>query len=72
MFIKWVQASINKQIKEVSIVATVFIDHLSRVVNTLITNKCNGEWLNGKIQELKIADIGYRTFDKLFYYFYIC
>ncbi len=45
------RASINKQIKEVSKVATMFIDHLSGVVNALITNLTNAmvEQLNGKI-----------------------
>lgn len=44
----------------------MFIDHLSGVVNALITNLTNAmaERLNGKIQELKTAGRGYRTFEK--------
>lgn len=66
LFVKWAQASINKQIKEVSKVVTMFIDHMSGVVNALITNLTNAmaERLNGKIQELKTAGRGYRTFEK--------
>lgn len=75
LFAKWAQASINKQIKEVSKVVTMFKDHLFGVINALITNFTNAmaERLNGKIQELKTAGRGYRTFEKfrsviLFFY----
>jgi transposase len=54
LFSKWAQVSINKQIKEVSKVVIMFKDHLSGVINALITNFTNAmaERLNGKIQEL--------------------
>jgi len=75
LFSKWAQASINNQIKEVTKVAEMFKNHLSGVVNALITNFNNAmaERLNGKIQELKTVGRGYRTFDKfrsviLFFY----
>jgi|TARA_B110000046_G_C12967488_1_gene387409 transposase len=75
LFTKWAQVSINRQIKEVSKVVIMFKDHLSGVINALITNFTNAmaERLNGKIQELKTAGRGYRTFEKfrsviLFFY----
>lgn len=66
LFIKWAQSSISKQIKEVSKVVNMFENHLTGVVNALVTNFNNAmaERLNGKIQELKTAGRGYRTFEK--------
>ena len=66
LFGKWAQASINIQIKEITKVVEMFKNHLAGVVNALITNFNNAmaERLNGKIQELKTAGRGYRTFDK--------
>ncbi len=75
LFTKWSQTSINKNIKEVSKVVEMFKNHLSGVINALVTNFNNAmaERLNGKIQELKTIGRGYRTFVKfrsaiLFFY----
>lgn len=75
LFSKWAQASINNQIKEVTKVVEMFKNHLSGVVNALVTtfNNAMAERLNGKIQELKTAARGFRTFQKfrsavLFFY----
>lgn len=53
----------------------MFKNHLSGVVNALVTtfNNAMAERLNGKIQELKTAARGFRTFQKfrsavLFFY----
>jgi len=66
LFYKWVSNSINKKIKEVNKVVTMFENHLSGVINALITNFNNSmaERLNGKIQEVKLVGRGYRTFKK--------
>jgi len=64
LFLKWVQESINRNIKEISKVVEMFKNHLSGVVNALISNYSNAmaERLNGKIQEVKLSGRGYRTF----------
>lgn len=75
LFNKWIQDSLNQQIKEVSKVVEMFKRHLPGVVNALVTNFNNAmaERLNGKIQELKTVAKGYRTFENfrsaiLFFY----
>lgn len=64
IFCRWTQDAVNRQIKEVTKVTDMFNNHLSGVVNALISNFTNAmaERLNGKIQELKLSARGYRTF----------
>jgi len=64
LFMKWTQASVHKQIKEVTKVVEMFDNHLSGVVNALVSsfNNAMAERLNGKIQEIKTVGRGYRTF----------
>lgn len=64
LFSQWAEDSIGKQIKEVTKVVKMFKDHITGVVNALISNFNNAmaERLNGKIQEIKLAGRGYRTF----------
>ncbi|MFT4662989.1 MAG: transposase, partial [Patiriisocius sp.] len=64
LFIRWVQTSIHKQIKEVTKVVEMFDNHFSGVVNALVStfNNAMAERLNGKIQEIKTIGRGYRTF----------
>lgn len=64
LFCKWAQDAINRQIKEVTKVVEMFKNHLRGVVNALIYTFSNAmaERLNGKIQEIKLAGRGYRTF----------
>jgi len=66
LFNRWELSALKKQIKEVTKVVEMFKSHLSGVVNALITkfNNAMAERLNGKIQELKTAARGYRTFEK--------
>lgn len=65
LFMKWANESINRQIPEVTKVVEMFENHLSGVVNALVNNASNAmaERLNGKIQEIKLAARGYRTFE---------
>lgn len=64
LFFKWAGDALNRQIKEVSKVVDMFLNHLGGVVNALIYTFSNAmaERLNGKIQELKLSARGYRTF----------
>lgn len=64
MFIKWGASALGTGIKEVIKVAKMFNAHLSGVVNALVESFSNAmaERLNGKIQEIKTAGRGYRTF----------
>lgn len=62
---EWMEASAKEGIKEVTKVINMFFNHLSGVINALVTNFNNAmaERLNGKIQEIKVAGRGYRTFN---------
>ncbi|MBZ0099477.1 MAG: ISL3 family transposase, partial [Taibaiella sp.] len=64
LFTRWAQNALNKKIKEVSKVVEMFQNHLSGVVNALVSgfNNAMAERLNGKIQEVKLSGRGYRTF----------
>ena len=64
LFYRWTKDALNKQIKEVSKVVEMFKNHTSGVVEALIHSLSNAmaERLNGKIQEIKLAARGYRTF----------
>lgn len=64
LFCRWAQSAIDKQIKEVSKVVEMFKAHLSGIIEALIYALSNAmaERLNGKIQEVKLAGRGYRTF----------
>lgn len=64
LYCRWASDSLRKKIKEVSKVVEMFNNHMSGVVNALITNFNNAmaERLNGKIQEIKTVGRGYRTF----------
>jgi transposase len=71
----WAQDSFLKCIKEMNKVITTFINHAWGIVNALISglNNAMAERLNGKIQEIKLAARGYRTFQNfrsaiLFFY----
>jgi transposase len=54
----------QRKIKEIDKVVEMFNNHISGVINALLTNLTNAmaERLNGKIQELKTVARGYRTF----------
>ena len=64
LLIKWMRDASLKHIKEVNKIIKMFKNHLSGVVNALITTFSNAmaERLNGKIQEIKTVGRGYRTF----------
>jgi transposase len=55
----------RRKVKEIDKVETMFKNHISGVVNALLTNLNNAmaERLNGKIQELKTVGKGYQTFN---------
>ncbi|MFB6305626.1 MAG: transposase [Flavobacteriales bacterium] len=61
----WIKSSLDKGIKEISKVVKMFDEHLSGVVNAIITsfNNAVAERLNGKLQEIKIVGRGYRRFE---------
>ncbi len=65
LLIRWIQNSLNKDIKEINKVINMFKKHLIGVTNALISTFTNAmaERLNGKIQEIKIAGRGYRKFE---------
>lgn len=64
LFYRWTKDALDKHIKEVSKVVKMFKTHTSGVVEALIHSLSNAmaERLNGKIQEIKLAARGYRTF----------
>lgn len=64
LFCRWSNSAINKQIKEVSKVVEMFKSHITGIIEALINSLSNAmaERLNGKIQEVKLAGRGYRTF----------
>lgn len=64
LFCSWARAATDRNIKEITKVVTMFQSHLEGVVNALIYtfNNAMAERLNGKIQEIKLAARGYRTF----------
>ena len=64
LYARWAANSLRKKITEVTKVVEMFNNHMSGVVNALISNFSNAmaERLNGKIQELKTVARGYRTF----------
>tara|TARA_R110002051_G_scaffold297166_1_gene363417 strand:- start:811 stop:2022 length:1212 start_codon:yes stop_codon:yes gene_type:complete len=64
MFVKWGASVLNTNIKELIKVAKMFNDHIKGVCYALTENFSNAmaERLNGKIQEIKTAGRGYRTF----------
>jgi len=66
LFMRWTTSSKDFGIKETTKIVGMFKNHLQRVINALITtfNNAMAERLNGKIQELKTSDRGYRTFEK--------
>lgn len=66
LFMRWVKSSKDFAIKETTKIVEMFKNHLQGVINALITtfNNAMAERLNGKIQELKTAGRGYRTFEK--------
>jgi transposase len=65
LFNRWTVDATRRKIKEIDKVVTMFKNHISGVVNALLTNLNNAmaERLNGKIQELKTVGKGYRTFN---------
>lgn len=66
LFMRWAKSSKDFMIKETTKIVEMFKNHLPGVINALITsfNNAMAERLNGKIQELKTAGRGYRTFEK--------
>ena len=64
LFIKWGASVLRTNIKELVKVAKMFNKHIKGVINALTTSFSNAmaERLNGKIQEIKTAARGYRTF----------
>lgn len=64
LFNQWLLNSFRNNIKEMNKVLKTFNNHISGVINALISNFNNAmaERLNGKIQELKTVAKGYRTF----------
>lgn len=64
LFNRWTADATKRKIKEIDKVVEIFNNHVSGVVNALLTNLTNAmaERLNGKIQELKTVGKGYRTF----------
>ena len=64
LFIKWGASVLNTNIKELIKVAKMFNNHIKGVCNALTLSFSNAmaERLNGKIQEIKTAARGYRTF----------
>lgn len=64
LFLNWAQEAVNRKIKEITKVVEMFESHMAGVVNALIYTFSNAmaERLNGKIQEIKLAARGYRTF----------
>lgn len=64
LFNRWTMDATRRKIKEIDKVVEMFNNHISGVVNALLTNLTNAmaERLNGKIQELKTVGRGYRTF----------
>lgn len=66
LFMRWAKSSKDFMIKETTKIVEMFKNHLQGVINALITtfNNAMAERLNGKIQELKTAGRGYRTFEK--------
>ena len=64
LFCRWTANSIAKNIKEVTKVVEMFKNHISGIIEALIHSLSNAmaERLNGKIQEIKTAARGYRTF----------
>lgn len=64
LFIKWGASVLNSNIEEVIKVAKMFNSHLKGVCNALVETFSNAmaERLNGKIQEIKTAARGYKTF----------
>ncbi len=66
LFMRWAKSSKDFMIKETTKIVEMFKNHLQGIINALITsfNNAMAERLNGKIQELKTASRGYRTFEK--------
>lgn len=64
LFLKWGASVLRTNIKELIKVSKMFNKHLKGVINALTTSFSNAmaERLNGKIQEIKTAGRGYRTF----------
>ncbi len=64
LYSKGASDALRRKIKEVTKVVDMFNNHITGVVNALITNFNNAmaERLNGKIQELKTVGRGYRKF----------
>lgn len=64
LFNRWAMDANQRKIKEIDKVVEMFNNHISGVINALLTNLTNAiaERLNGKIQELKTVARGYRTF----------
>ena len=64
LFVKWGASVLRSNIKELIKVARMFNNHIKGVINALTTSFSNAmaERLNGKIQEIKTAGRGYRTF----------
>lgn len=65
LFVKWGASVLRTNIKELVKVVDMFNRHLRGVINALTSSFSNAmaERLNGKIQEIKTAGRGYRTFD---------
>lgn len=65
LYSKWATDALKRKIKEVTKVVEMFNNHITGVINALITNFNNAmaERLNGKIQELKTVGRGYRKFN---------
>ena len=64
LFCQWAKDAVDKKIKEVTKVVDMFKTHISGIIEALIHALSNAmaERLNGKIQEIKLAGRGYRTF----------
>jgi transposase len=64
LIIEWAKDSFMHNITEINKVVLMLLRHVDGVVNALTTslNNAMAERLNGKIQEVKLAGRGYRTF----------
>lgn len=64
LFCEWADNASQKQVKEITKVVDMFKRHVTGITEALINPLSNAkaERLNGKIQEVKLAGRGYRTF----------
>ena len=64
LFCQWARSATGKKIQEITKVVEMFNTHITGIIEALIHSLSNAmaERLNGKIQEIKLAARGYRTF----------